>query len=128
MNTCCAVRSSCPAGLFSFGRVSHLPHHEKPLDYAAFEPILAEAHARTKCRIVAYCLMPNHWHLLLWPRHEEELSEVLRWITVPHTQRWHSHYHTAETGPVYQGRFKSFPTQTDGHFLAVARYVKRNAL
>lgn len=109
-------------------RVGRLPLFDKPADYAAFEKILVEAHAQTKIRIAAYCLMPNHWHLLLWPRHDGELSEVLRWITVTHTQRWHAHHHTAGTGPVYQGRFKSFPVQTDAHFLAVARYVERNAL
>jgi putative transposase len=108
-------------------RVGRLPLFEKPADYAAFEKILAEAHAQTKMRITAYCLMPNHWHLLLWPRKDGELSEVLRWITVTHTQRWHAHHHTAGTGPVYQGRFKSFPVQTDAHFLTVARYVERNA-
>ena len=72
--------------------------------------------------------MPNHWHLLLWPRTDGELSEVMRWITVTHTQRWHAHRHSSGTGPVYQGRFKSFPVQTDEHFLTVARYVERNAL
>ena len=108
-------------------RVGRLLLFEKPADYAAFEQILAEAHAQTKIRITAYCLMPTHWHLLLWPRHDGELSEVLRWITVTHTQRWHAHHHTAGTGPVYQGRFKSFPVQTDEHFLTVARYVERNA-
>ena len=90
-------------------RVGRLPLFDKPADYAAFEKVLAEAHAQTRIRIAAYCLMPNHWHLLLWPRHDGELSEVLRWITVTHTQRWHAHHHTAGTGPVYQGRFKSFP-------------------
>jgi putative transposase len=53
---------------------------------------------------------------------------VLRWITVTHTQRWHAHHHTAGTGPIYQGRFKSFPVQSDKHFVTVARYVERNAL
>lgn len=109
-------------------RVGRLPLFEKPPDYAAFENILAEASAATKIRMAAYCLMPNHWHLLLWPRRDGELSEVLRWITVTHTQRWHAHHKTAGTGPVYQGRFKSFPVQTDEHFLTVARYVERNAL
>ncbi|MEK6804227.1 MAG: hypothetical protein AABZ34_16430 [Nitrospirota bacterium] len=52
---------------------------------------------------------------------------MLRWITVTHTQRWHAHHKTAGTGPVYQGRFKSFPVQTDEHFLTVARYIERNA-
>jgi len=109
-------------------RVGRLPLFEKSADYAAFEKILAEAHDQTRIRIAAYCLMPNHWHLLLWPRRDGELSEVLRWITVTHTQRWHAHHRTAGTGPVYQGRFKSFPVQTDAHFLTVARYVERNAL
>ncbi len=109
-------------------RVGRQPLFEKPADYAAFEKVLQEAHERTRIRIAAYCLMPNHWHLLLWPRADGELSEVLRWITVTHTQRWHAHRKTAGTGPVYQGRFKSFPVQTDEHFLTVARYVERNAL
>jgi putative transposase len=108
-------------------RVGRLPLFEKAADYTAFEKILADAHARTGIRIAAYCLMPNHWHLLLWPRRDGELSEVLRWITVTHTQRWHAHHKTSGTGPVYQGRFKSFPVQTDEHFLTVARYVERNA-
>lgn len=108
-------------------RVGRLPLFEKPADYAAFEMILQAAVERTRLRLVAYCLMPNHWHLLLWPRTDGELSEALRWLTVTHTQRWHAHRHTAGTGPVYQGRFKSFPVQTDEHFLTVARYVERNA-
>ncbi len=99
-----------------------------PSDYVAFEKILQDAYEQTRLRIAAYCLMPTHWHLLLWPRSDGELSEVMRWITVTHTQRWHAHRETAGTGPVYQGRFKSFPVQTDDHFLAVARYVERNAL
>jgi putative transposase len=109
-------------------RVGRLPLLETPAEYTAFEKILAEAHAQTGIRIAAYCLMPTHWHLLLWPRRDGELSEVLRWLTVTHTQRWHAYHHTAGTGPVYQGRFKSFPVQTDEHFLTVARYVERNAL
>lgn len=108
-------------------RVGRMPLFETPADYAAFETVLHQAVARTRIRVAAYCLMPNHWHLLLWPRHDGELSEILRWITVTHTQRWHAYRNTAGTGPVYQGRFKSFPIQTDDHFLTVARYVERNA-
>jgi len=109
-------------------RVGRLQLFEKPGDYVAFEQILQDAYDRTRIRILAYSLMPNHWHLLLWPRQDGELSEVLRWLTVTHTQRWHAHRQTAGTGPVYQGRFKSFPVQTDEHYLTVARYVERNAL
>jgi REP-associated tyrosine transposase len=109
-------------------RVGRLDLFEKAGDYAAFEQILQETYDRIGIRIVAYCLMPNHWHLLLWTQQDGELSEAMRWLTVTHTQRWHAHRQTAGTGPVYQGRFKSFPVQTDEHFLTVARYVEQNAL
>ena len=68
-------------------RIGRLPLFDKAADYLAFEKILQEAHDRIGVRIAAYCLMPNHWHLLLWPRTDGELSEVMRWITVTHTQR-----------------------------------------
>jgi len=71
---------------------------EKPADYLAFEKILCEAHHHTSVRIAAYCLMPNHWHLLLWPRSDDELSQVMRWITVMHTQRWDAHRLVAQIG------------------------------
>src|SRR6266404_7171415 len=97
-------------------------------DYAAFEQVLRQAKDWQPMRLLAYCVMPNHWHLVLWPRHDGDLSEFLRWLTVTHTQRWHAHRHTAGTGPLYQGRFKSFPVQADEHLLAVCRYVERNPL
>jgi putative transposase len=100
----------------------------KAADFAAMEQVLEEAVQRTKTRLLAYCLMSNHWHLLFWPREDGELSEVMRWLTVTHTQRWHANRHTSGTGPIYQGRFKSFPVESDDHLLTVVRYVERNAL
>ena len=100
----------------------------KPADYQAFETVLQEARDWVPMRLLAYCLMPNHWHLVLWPRGDEDLSEYMRWLTVTHTKRWHAHYHSSGTGALYQGRFKSFPIEEDEHFLTVCRYVERNAL
>ena len=100
----------------------------KDADYEAFERILGEAKERYDMRVLAYCLMPNHWHLVLWPRHDGDLSRFMGWVTLTHTQRWHAHRGTGGTGHVYQGRFKSFPVQADDHFLTVCRYVERNAL
>src|SRR5208282_2122162 len=77
---------------------------------------------------LAYCLMPNHFRLLLWPRGDRGLSQFMQWLTLTHNQRWHAHQHTAGSGHLYQGRFKSFPVQSDDHFLTVCRYVERNAL
>jgi len=101
---------------------------EKTGDYQAFEKVLRQADAFVPMRVLAYCVMPNHWHLVLWPRRGGELSEYMRWLTVTHTQRWHAHHHTSGTGPLYQGRFKSFPIQADEHLLTVCRYVERNPL
>ena len=93
-------------------------------DYEAFERILTETQAHVPgMRLLAYCLMPNHWHLVLWPRRDGELSDFLHWLTLTHTQRWHAHYHDVGGGHLYQGRFKSFPIQEDEHYLAVCRYA-----
>jgi REP-associated tyrosine transposase len=101
---------------------------EKPADFAAFERVLGEAHVRQgTMRILAYCLMPNHWHLVLWPSHDGELTRFVGWVTLTHAQRWHAHRQSAGAGHLYQGRFKSFPIQKDDHFLTVCRYVERNA-
>ena len=97
-------------------------------DYEAFERILTEGHEHVSMRMLGYCLLPNHWHLVLWPRRAGDLSEFMRWVTVTHTQRWHAAHGTAGSGHVYQGRFKSFPVQSDAHLLTVCRYVERNAL
>ena len=100
----------------------------KEADYAAFEKVMAEALARTPTRVLGWCLMPNHWHLVVWPKEDGELSAFVRWLTHTHSQRWHAHRHSAGRGHVYQGRFKSFPIERDEHLLAVLRYVERNAL
>jgi putative transposase len=97
-------------------------------DYAAFERVLAEARAREAMRVCAYALMPNHFHLVLWPAKDGQLSRFMQWLSMTHTQRWHAHRHSAGRGHLYQSRFRSFAVQEDGHFLAVCRYVERNAL
>jgi putative transposase len=90
--------------------------------------VLAEAIQEFPTRLLSYCLMPNHWHMVIWPRKDGELTDFLRWLTHTHVMRWHAHYGTSGTGHLYQGRFKAFPMQTDEHFYTVLRYVERNAL
>jgi putative transposase len=97
-------------------------------DYAAFEKVLAEVTAKIPMRLVSYVLMPNHWHLVVWPSADGQLSRWMQGVTVRHVRRWHAHYHTAGTGPVYQWRYKTFPVQEDDHYFTVCRYVERNPL
>jgi putative transposase len=106
---------------------TRLPIFDKPGDYEAFERVLVEGVQRYDMRRLAFCLMPNHWHLLVWPKADGDLSRFMAWITLTHTQRWHAQRGSAGTGHVYQGRFKSFPVQEDDHFYTVGRYVERNA-
>ena len=68
-------------------RVGRLPLFRKDGDYAAFLKVLDEAHARLPMRVIAYCLMPNHWHLVLWPRRDGELAKYMQWITTTHMRQ-----------------------------------------
>jgi putative transposase len=77
-------------------------------------------------RLLAYCLMPDHWHLVVWPRGDGDLSRYVRWLTVTHTLGHHARYRTAGTGPLYRGRFKSFPVQEGEPLRTVCRYAERN--
>jgi len=103
--------------------------YEKPSDYFAFEQVLVQAKERYPAlRICAYCLMPNHFHLVAWPREDDALSPFMQWLCTTHTQRRHAHRDSTGRGHLYQSRFKSFPIEQDHHFLSVCRYVERNAL
>lgn len=103
-------------------------------DYAAFETVLQQAVARFNLRLLSYVVMPNHFHLVLWPRKSEgeTLSSFMKWLQQTHTQRWHASRKSAGEGRLYQGRFKAFPIQTAWnefhHLRKVCRYVERNPL
>lgn len=100
----------------------------KQSDFAAFERVLAEGLERYPVDLLAYCLMGNHWHLVLRPRAADVLGRLMGWVGVTHVRRHHEHYRTRGGGHLYQGRFKSFPVQDDRHFLTVCRYVEANPL
>ena len=100
----------------------------KDPDFAAFEQVLAEGLQRYAVDLLSYCLMGNHWHLVLRPRAAGAMSRLMGWGGVTHVRRHHEHYHTRGGGHLYQGRFKSFPIEADDHLLRVCRYVEANAL
>ena len=87
---------------------------------------MREAHEKVPMRLVGFCLMSNHFHLLLWPHKDGDLSRWMQWLMTAHVRRYHSHYHSS--GHVWQGRFKAFPIQADDHYCTVLRYVERNPL
>jgi len=97
-------------------------------DYRLFRSLLAETLERTPIKLFAYCIMPNHFHLVCAGNHDGQLSDYMRLLTLVHSKKWHAARGTTGTGSVYQGRFRAFPVQSDAHFLTVCRYVERNAL
>src|SRR3989344_3283199 len=97
-------------------------------DYLLFEEVLEEAQEKFSMRILAYCLMPNHFHFVLYPMHDGDMGKFMQWLTLTHTQRWHQANNTKGSGHLYQGRYKSFLIQDDKHLLSVIRYVERNSL
>ncbi len=100
--------------------------YHKEGDYAAFLDLMAEANERLPLRILGYVLMPNHFHLVLWPRGDGDLSRWMQWLLTSHVRRYHRHYHGS--GHVWQGRFKAFPIEQDDHLRTVLRYAERNPL
>jgi putative transposase len=93
--------------------------YRKVGDYAAFLSLFDEAQEKLAMRVVGYCLMPNHFHLVLWPLADGDLSRWMQWVLTTHVRRYHEHFHGS--GHVWQGRFKAFPVQQDEHLLAVLR-------
>ncbi|MGI9456253.1 MAG: transposase [Aeoliella sp.] len=100
----------------------------KEADYAAFEDILREGLDLHEVELFSYQLMPNHYHLVLRPLVDGEMSRFMGWVGGTHTMRYHAHYRTSGLGHVYQQRYKSFPIQDDDYLFVVCRYVERNAL
>lgn len=101
---------------------------DNPKDYQLFEEVLEEAKERTNISIYVYCIMPNHWHLVVSPKEDGDLQKFMAWLTMTHTQRWHASHKTIGSGHLYQGRYKSFLVQSNNYFLQLCRYVERNPL
>lgn len=98
-----------------------------PSDYEAFLRLLGETVRRFELPLLSYCIMPNHWHLVVRPATHSQLSRSLHWLTCTHAVRWCRVHERKGPGPVYQGRFKSIPVEAGRPLMRVCRYVERNA-
>ncbi len=94
-------------------------------EYAAFIGLLSDAQERTPIELFAACLMPNHFHLVVRPDGRHDIGRWIHWLLTTHSHRYHLRHET--TGRVWQGPYKAFPIEQDGHLLTVLRYVERNA-
>jgi putative transposase len=123
-----------PPRHFSAGAVYHVLNRgvrrhqlfDNDGDYVCFQQLMARAQQRTPLRLLGYCLMPNHWHLVVWPECAMAVPAYLRWLTWCHA----CHFNRARgfSGHVYQGRYRSVAVRDERQLIAVLRYVEGNAL
>ena len=97
-------------------------------DFEAFERMIEKTLETRPMRIMSYCLMSNHWHMVLWPEREGDLGAFMQKLTITHARNWQVYRRRVGYGHLYQGRYKSFPIEGDEHFYQVVRYVERNPL
>ena len=97
-------------------------------DYRHFESLLLETKELIDMRILGYCIMPNHWHLILYPKKDADLSECMRLLTTTHARQYRTRTESIGYGHLYQGRYKSFPVASDRYLLTLIRYVEQNPL
>lgn len=95
-------------------------------DYAYFLKLLHDGLKREAVELHAYCLMPNHFHLLLMPLALGSLSRFMQWVMTSHVRYYHKKNKTS--GHIWQGRYKSFMVQKDSYYLSLLRYIEANAL
>ena len=101
---------------------------EKDGDFEAFISVVLESLRLFRIAIIAFELMPNHWHFVITCDRIEEVSDWMHWVAGTHANRWNGAHGTRGSGAVYQGRFKAVPIQRGLSLIRVCRYVERNAL
>jgi putative transposase len=97
-------------------------------DYSRFLNLVADALERTPLRLLAFCVMPNHFHMVVRAESGAALPAYMEWLTSTHVRQHHRQYHTTGQGHIYQERYKNFLIQRDEHLYTVLRYVEANAL
>ena len=107
---------------------ARLKIHFKKKDYLLFLKTLKEAQEIFEMDILAFSIMPNHFHLVIYTKMDGEMGRFMRWLTLTHTQRWHRMNKTIGTGHLYQGRYKSVLIKDQIQLATVIRYTERNPL
>ena len=98
------------------------------VDYQIFEELIFLTQEKIPIRICGYCLMPNHWHLALWPDEDKQLSKYMHHLTSTHVQKVKKHWEIRTHGSIYQGRYKSCLVESSEYYLNLIRYIEANPL
>jgi putative transposase len=99
---------------------------ETPAAYAAVVELIEDTRLLRPIRILAYSVMPNHWHLLLWPETDRAVQLFVGLLSMTHAKRFQTRRGTIGSGPVYPRRYWATAVQSDRSVYRAARYVERN--
>ncbi|WP_339719230.1 transposase [uncultured Pseudoalteromonas sp.] len=94
-------------------------------DYKQFLYCIDAATQRFNCEIHAYCLMTNHYHILI-KTPDANLGKVMKHINGLYTQWFNRNYH--KDGALFRGRYKAILVDADSYLLHVSRYIHRNPI
>lgn len=97
-------------------------------EYEEFLELVAWSKQQVAMRILAYCLMPNHWHFVLWPETSQAASLFLHRLCTTHAIKRRKRTRTIGQGHIYQDRFHGFVIQSEWYYLRALRYVESNPL
>lgn len=98
-------------------------YHDK-YDYERFLKLLFDSKEKYNIKIYAYCLMPNHFHLVIYTKYSESLSKAMHWISSSYVRYYNKRYKIS--GHLWQGRYKSFIVQKESYLLTLLKYVEVN--
>jgi putative transposase len=101
---------------------------KRPREYREFLAILRRGLRLHPIPLVAYCVLANHWHLVVGPTGTKRLAQLMHWVATTHAVRLRRRTNSVGHGPVYQSRYKSVPLEDAGSIVRACRYVERNAL
>jgi putative transposase len=101
---------------------------ERAAEFEDFLALVVWAKGQCKVRIVAYCIMGNHWHFVFWVEYDGDVSWFLHRLTSTHAKSWRRRTKTTGCGHVYQARFKSSKVYTEAYYYNLLRYVEQNPL
>ncbi len=103
------------------------PLFEADREYEEFLTLVAAIKERCPMRLIAYCLMPNHWHMVVWPEPGQSVSAFCHRLCTMHAIRHRRDTGTIGYGHLYQHRYHSFAVESERQYFAVMRYVEANA-
>lgn len=95
-------------------------------DYIKFKEIVKQYTDRYKFKLSHYCIMTNHFHMVMQIVNAKDLSLIMKGLTQTYVNYHKRKYHTV--GYLFQGRYKSFVIEKDEYLLECARYIERNPL